>query len=297
MAAAVDKMKRRGEYMSFTRLFPGMHLKAVDTEKMLNEVYDNGGTVVLEGTQGTLLDLHLGDYPYVTSRQTHASAWLAEAGLAPTLDIEVIMVVRTFPIRVAGNSGPFPSETDWVTMATGINAKLIHEGMPPLVSSTALEQFRMAQIQAARGLGMPTKSPIFFSTEERAQYSRELSMLDKVALESLHVDVVTELKKLFEMTTVTKKLRRIAMIDEATLKKAARINRPTSIALTFFNYAWPEIWGVKTWDELMNRPGSDDYRAYLAGISRATGARVEYLNTSATTMIKVPENAYEWKAE
>jgi adenylosuccinate synthase len=77
-----------------------------------------GDRLILEGTQGFGLSvLHSCDYPYVTSRDTTAAAFVSEAGLSP-LDVdEVILVLRAFPIRVGGNSGRLPNETDWKTIA------------------------------------------------------------------------------------------------------------------------------------------------------------------------------------
>jgi adenylosuccinate synthase len=49
----------------------------------------------------------------VTSRDTTAAAFLAEAGLSPIDVDEVVLTIRAFPIRVAGNSGPLVDEIDW----------------------------------------------------------------------------------------------------------------------------------------------------------------------------------------
>lgn len=68
---------------------------------------DVGKHVLLEGTQGTGLSLTTGDFPYVTSRNPTASGLAADAGIGPRDITNVIMVLRTFPIRVAGKSGPF----------------------------------------------------------------------------------------------------------------------------------------------------------------------------------------------
>ncbi|MGH4014820.1 MAG: adenylosuccinate synthetase [Pseudonocardiaceae bacterium] len=87
-----------------------------DVAVRANEVAQKGGEVFLEGTQGFGLSLHHGYFPYVTSRDTTAGALCSEAGLSPTLVNEIIMVVRTFPIRVAGPSGPLPHEIDWETI-------------------------------------------------------------------------------------------------------------------------------------------------------------------------------------
>jgi adenylosuccinate synthase len=73
----------------------------------------------LEGTQGFGLSLlHSPHYPKVTSRDTTAAAVLAEAGLSP-LDVDqIVLVLRAFPIRVAGDSGPFGAEEiEWGKIA------------------------------------------------------------------------------------------------------------------------------------------------------------------------------------
>ena len=84
------------------------------TTKFMRELLNNRHRIIIEGTQGFGLSLlHSDDYPYVTSRDTTASAFLSEAGLSP-LDVkDIIMVLRSFPIRVAGTSGPLPKEINW----------------------------------------------------------------------------------------------------------------------------------------------------------------------------------------
>ncbi len=73
----------------------------------LEDAYAKGSRVMLEGTQGTGLSLHHGTWPYVTSRETTASGCLADAGISPLRVRRVVMVTRTYPIRVGGPSGPF----------------------------------------------------------------------------------------------------------------------------------------------------------------------------------------------
>jgi adenylosuccinate synthase len=86
----------------------------VDTKSLLRKACDRGEKVIIEGTQGYGLSLlHSREYPYVTSRDTSAAGFLAETGLSP-FDVEnIVMVIRTFPIRVFGNSGPFKNEISW----------------------------------------------------------------------------------------------------------------------------------------------------------------------------------------
>ncbi len=70
-------------------------------------------SIVVEGTQGFGLSLyHAEEWPYRTARDTTAHSFLGEVGLG-VRDYEVIMAIRTYPIRVAGNSGPLPGETTW----------------------------------------------------------------------------------------------------------------------------------------------------------------------------------------
>lgn len=71
-----------------------------DTIEYFAHCLSTGKRLMLEGTQGTSLSLHHGFYPHVTSRVTTAAACLAEAGLAPRHVRRVIMVCRTYPIRV-----------------------------------------------------------------------------------------------------------------------------------------------------------------------------------------------------
>ncbi len=80
----------------------------------LRENLEAGERIIIEGTQGFGLSLlHSEYYPYVTSRDTTAAAFVSEAGVSP-LDIDhVVLVLRAFPIRVGGNSGPLPKEIDW----------------------------------------------------------------------------------------------------------------------------------------------------------------------------------------
>jgi adenylosuccinate synthase len=87
---------------------------------VLREIVDDNGRIVIEGTQGFGLSiLHTPHFPKATTRDTTAAGALSETGLSP-LDVdEVILVLRSFPIRVAGDSGPFGApEVNWATVAS-----------------------------------------------------------------------------------------------------------------------------------------------------------------------------------
>lgn len=74
----------------------------------------SGKRIIVEGTQGFGLSLHhCEEFPFCTSRDTTASAFISEVGIAPSNVDRVFVVVRTFPIRVGGNSGPMAKEITW----------------------------------------------------------------------------------------------------------------------------------------------------------------------------------------
>ena len=87
------------------------------TWEVLEKAYSRGDRILLEGTQGTGLSLYHGDYPFVTSRDTTVGGCLSEAGISPSRIRKVIMVCRTYPIRVQnprrGTSGPLSQEISW----------------------------------------------------------------------------------------------------------------------------------------------------------------------------------------
>jgi adenylosuccinate synthase len=99
-----------------------------DVEIILRKQLACKNRVVIEGTQGFGLSLlEGGHWPKATARCTTASAALAEAGLSPRDVDEVILVIRAFPIRVAGESGPLVGETTWEDIASRIGIADLRE--------------------------------------------------------------------------------------------------------------------------------------------------------------------------
>lgn len=86
-------------------------------DQILSDAADRGLAVLVEGTQGSALSLFHGNYPHVTSRDTNVGGLLAETGVSPASIRHVIMVTRTYPIRVGGTSGPMGLEIDFETIA------------------------------------------------------------------------------------------------------------------------------------------------------------------------------------
>lgn len=79
-----------------------------DTTKMLWEALDNNKSILLEGAQGTMLDIDHGTYPYVTSSSTTSAGLCSGLGLSPKNVGKVIGIVKAYCTRVG--HGPFPTE-------------------------------------------------------------------------------------------------------------------------------------------------------------------------------------------
>jgi adenylosuccinate synthase len=93
------------DYLSYAeRLRPHV----TDTSKLLHEGLRAGKNVLLEGAQGTLLDLDKGTYPFVTSSNPVAGYALASAGVGPKEVDRVIGIAKAYVTRVG--AGPFPTE-------------------------------------------------------------------------------------------------------------------------------------------------------------------------------------------
>ncbi len=119
-AARSDRIWRRAEVVRDVNVDWKEWLKGVavdDTSLLLRAWLTSGWSVIIEGTQGYGLGLHTEYYPKVTSGDCRAIDFMAQAGVSPwaqyVTDMEVWVVARTKPIRVAGASGDLPNETSW----------------------------------------------------------------------------------------------------------------------------------------------------------------------------------------
>ncbi|SFI22564.1 Adenylosuccinate synthetase [Tindallia magadiensis] len=88
------------------------HLKEyiADTTVLLYDALKNNKKVLFEGAQGTLLDVDLGTYPYVTSSHPTSAGFCTGAGIGPNALDEILGVVKAYSTRVG--KGPFPTEQD-----------------------------------------------------------------------------------------------------------------------------------------------------------------------------------------
>ena len=79
-----------------------------DTALLLNQALDQDKVVLLEGGQGTLLDVDHGTYPFVTSSNPTAGGAATGSGIGPTRITGVVGILKAYTTRVG--SGPFPTE-------------------------------------------------------------------------------------------------------------------------------------------------------------------------------------------
>lgn len=93
------------EYMAYGR---NLRDFIYDTDGLVREAVSKGDSILLEGAQGTLLDLDHGTYPYVTSCTTSSSGLCSGSGIAPSRLTHVLGVMKAYTTRVG--MGPFPSE-------------------------------------------------------------------------------------------------------------------------------------------------------------------------------------------
>ena len=104
---ALDLQRMTEDYLTFGHR---IEQYIADTSALAQRCLDDGGTVVFEGAQATMLDLDHGTYPFVTSSNPVAGAACVGAGVGPR-DIDVIWgVAKAYATRVG--AGPFPTELD-----------------------------------------------------------------------------------------------------------------------------------------------------------------------------------------
>ena len=178
---------------------------------VLDKAFFQRKRVFVEGTQGTGLSLYHGSYPHVTSRDTTVAGCLSEAGISPSRVRRVIMVVRSYPIRVQdpskSTSGPMSQELSW----------------------------------------------------------RGISRRSGVSLSELQDK---------EKTSTTDRRRRVGEFDWELLRKAASLNGPTDIALTFSDYVRVENRNARRFEQL-----SEETIRFIEEIERVAGAPVSLIST------------------
>jgi len=104
---AMDAEKIANDYVEFDRRIDS-YVK--DVAVLINRAVDAGKRVLIEGAQGTMLDIDFGTYPYVTSSNPIAGGACAGLGVGPTKINRVLGIAKAYTTRVG--MGPFPTEFD-----------------------------------------------------------------------------------------------------------------------------------------------------------------------------------------
>lgn len=119
-AARMARMRRDGTFIQWKDYAKGTEFERCitnNTPGLIADYQDEGYNILIEGTQGAGLSLLHSHYPYCTSIDTNAAGVISEVGVSPMRVTNVLMVCRTYPIRVAGNSGPMMNEISWEQLA------------------------------------------------------------------------------------------------------------------------------------------------------------------------------------
>ncbi len=107
-AAFGQPLETAGLAAQYLQLAERLRGYVTDTSALLNTALSEGRSVLLEGAQGTMLDIDHGTYPYVTSSSCTAGGACTGLGIAPRRITGVVGVTKAYTTRVG--SGPFPTE-------------------------------------------------------------------------------------------------------------------------------------------------------------------------------------------
>jgi len=138
--------------------------------EVYERAYQQGKRILLEGTQGTSLSLHHGEYPWVTSRDTSSAGCVSEAGIAIRRVRKIIMVCRTYPIRVGdakeGTSGPMSRKIPLKEVARRSGIPLSELKKTEITSTThrprKIAEFDWVQLKRNVSLNSPTDIALTF---------------------------------------------------------------------------------------------------------------------------------------
>lgn len=169
--ASARKMTGRSDYKDGKAAFLARDCDVLQpylgsARQVLADAMVAGQRILLEGTQGTGLSLHHGEYPHVTTRDTTVSGCLADAGIAPSNVRKIIMVCRTYPIRVGGPSGPMAHEVDMAEIhrRSGIPLKELEKNERTTTTNRArrIAEFDWVQFRDSVQLNGPTDIALTF---------------------------------------------------------------------------------------------------------------------------------------
>jgi adenylosuccinate synthase len=145
--------------------YPWLRPLLTDVSAEANSAVDTGKRVLIEGTQGSGLSLyHSPYYPKATSRDTNAAGFVSEVGLSPRLVSEIVLVFRTFPIRVFGaQAGPLKEELTWEQLQVESRSPVpLHEYTSVTRKLRRLGRFDWNAAALSARLNRPTRIAVNF---------------------------------------------------------------------------------------------------------------------------------------
>lgn len=184
-----------------------------DTNIMIQEALDANKKILLEGAQGTMLDIDHGTYPYVTSSNTVASGACTGVGISPKELGEVIGIIKAYTTRVG--FGPFPSED------------LTSDGD------------RMCEVGKEIGTTTGRKRRCGWFDAVAVKYAARLNGLDKFAL--MKLDVLDG----FEKVKICKAYK---INDQESTRFPSDINKVEAIYEELDG--WDHVAGIKSYEDL-----------------------------------------------
>lgn len=134
-----------------------------DTPKYIRQMKHNGLNILIEGTQGSDLSLLHSHWPYCTSIDTNAAGIIAEVGISPLEVTDILMVCRTYPIRVAGNSGPMKNEITWSDLYKRVGKEFAPERTTVTRKVRRIAEWDDSQFSKSYVLNTPTSLAITFA--------------------------------------------------------------------------------------------------------------------------------------
>jgi adenylosuccinate synthase len=219
-----NKKLHKAKYNIRLKPFIGCARDAID------KVFQREGKILLEGTQGTLLSLHHGIYPFVTSRDTTVNGCLAEAGIAPRHVRRIIMVTRCYPIRVQSpaesTSGPFcrnghDPELNWKDIATRSNIPLLEILKAEKTTTTnrnrRVAEFSWELFREACSLNSPTDIALTF-VDYLTIKNREARRFEQLDSETIYL--IEEIERCAEapVSLISTRFGYRSIIDRRTWK-------------------------------------------------------------------------------
>jgi adenylosuccinate synthase len=190
-ASARKIMGRGGKLDTPVRLaknVPELRPYIREAQEILERAFVRGSQILLEGTQGTSLSMHHGEYPFVTSRDTTVAGCLADAGIATTRVRKIVLVCRTFPIRVGGPSGPMKLEIGYEELANRsgipVNELKTTEKTTTTKRQRRLAEFDWEQLRRSVLLNGPTDIALTFVDYLNIK-NREAFRFDQLTIDTL----------------------------------------------------------------------------------------------------------------